>query len=63
MLNKFIKIDNFSKLLSGFVKINTWIYLSYKWICQNLYMDFSKLLHGCVKIVFIYFADQNQAEV
>ena len=26
-----------------FVKVGTWI-------CQNLYMDFSKLLHGFVKI-------------
>ena len=26
-----------------------------KWICQNWFMDFSRLLHQSVKIVFLYF--------
>ena len=34
----------------GFVKIFVRITLSYTWICQNCYMDFSKLLNGFVKI-------------
>ena len=51
---------NFTKLLNGFVKIDTWISLScymdlsklihgflqvVTWICQKWYMDFSKLFH------------------
>ena len=35
-----------------FVKDVTWISPScFRWICQNCYMDFSKLLHGYVKVV------------
>ena len=54
---------DFSKLLDGFVKIDTWI-------SPSCYMDFSGLLHGFVKVVtwicqscsmyFSHFTKQNR---
>ena len=38
-------------LLDGFVKTDTWISLSCRWICQNWFMDFSRLLHKFVKLI------------
>ena len=61
-----------SKLLNGFVNIDTWISLNcymnlskmiygifsvVAWICQSCYMDSLKLLY------FSHFAKQNQVEV
>ena len=37
-------IHGFLQWLHGFVKIDTWI-------SQNWYMDFSKFIHGCLKVV------------
>ena len=49
---------DFSKLLHGFVKIDTWN-------CQNQYMDFSKLLNTFGKVVLCIFRPlpKKQAEV
>ena len=41
-----IEISELKKLLSGCVKIDTWI-------SQSCYMDLSKLIHGCLKVVTV----------
>ena len=48
---------DFSKLLDGFVKIDTRISLCFSWICKidrwislSCYMDLSKLKQGFVKV-------------
>ena len=67
----------FSMFLHGFVKIDTWIFLSSYMDLPKLllshYVDWSKLLHGFVKVVtlicrnwfmhFSPFAKQIQAEI
>ena len=70
-----VKLDllDLSKLLHGFVKIDTWISLSVTWICQGCRMDLSKMLHGFIKVVtcicqscslyFLSFGKKKEAEV